>query len=83
MRKKEIVLGLIFITLSLISLEVDAQCAMCKAVVESNIEGGNANAVGKGLNDGIMYLMTIPYLIIAALGYMFYKNWKGNNSAKA
>jgi len=78
MKKKEILVGLIFITMSLISIDANAQCAMCRAVVESSIEGGSDKAVGRGLNDGILYLMTIPYFIIAALGYMFYKNWKGN-----
>jgi hypothetical protein len=52
-----------------------AQCAMCKAKVESNMEG--KKAVGKGLNKGILYLMTVPYLVLAGFGYMVYKNWKG------
>ena len=34
-----------------------AQCAMCKSVVESNIDGGSA--IGSGLNDGILYLSLI------------------------
>lgn len=78
MKRKAIFWGLIFLTVFFYSENIDAQCAMCKAVVESNIEGGGDKAVGRGLNDGILYLMTIPYFIIATLGYMFYKNWKGN-----
>ena len=31
-----------------------AQCAMCKATVESNIENGG-KTVGRGLNSGILY----------------------------
>lgn len=81
MKRTVLFVGLVMITMFL-SLEVEAQCAMCKAVVESNIEGGG-KSVGKGLNDGILYLMTIPYFIIGALAYMFYKNWKGNKSANA
>jgi hypothetical protein len=52
-----------------------AQCAMCRATVESNIDG--EKTVGKGLNNGILYLMTVPYLVLAGFGYMIYKNRKG------
>jgi hypothetical protein len=82
MKKTLFSISLIIIFLS-ITNQLDAQCAMCKAVVESNIEGGGGKTVGKGLNDGILYLMTIPYFIIGALAYMFYKNWKGNKSVNA
>ncbi|MBL7953771.1 MAG: hypothetical protein JNJ91_01945 [Flavobacteriales bacterium] len=46
-------------------------CAMCKAVVESgegsgNIFGGE-QAVGKGLNMGILYLMAVPYVLLFLL----------------
>jgi hypothetical protein len=41
---------------------LNAQCAMCKAVVEANLkEGGSA---GAGLNEGILYLMAMPYIAI-------------------
>jgi len=30
-----------------------AQCAMCKAVVEANLEAGDTK--GAGLNDGILF----------------------------
>lgn len=52
--------------------EVWAQgCSMCKAVVESG-EGsgrifGGEQAVGKGLNMGILYLMAVPYLLLFLL----------------
>ena len=50
--------------------EVQAQCAMCKSVASSNKDaGGN---IANGLNDGILYLMAIPYLLLSALGvYVF------------
>jgi len=50
------------------SVDVSAQCAMCKAVVEN----GNAD-IAEGLNDGIMYLMAFPYLLIGVLLYFIYK----------
>ena len=54
------------------SLPVEAQCAMCRAVLESD-ESGQA---AKGINNGIMYLMIFPYLLIAAVGYAIYRSRK-------
>ncbi len=49
---------------------------MCKAVVEADLEAGGSK--GAGLNDGILYLMSIPYLAIFCFGvfYYFQKNIK-------
>ena len=44
-----------------------SQCAMCKAVVESDMENGGTTAAG--LNSGILYLMVFPYLLIATIGF--------------
>lgn len=58
----------ILMLLILISISVDAQCAMCRAVLES--EEGQHTA--KGINDGIIYLMAIPYILIGGIGYFIY-----------
>jgi heme/copper-type cytochrome/quinol oxidase subunit 2 len=47
---------------------VAAQCAMCKAVVEN----GDAE-VAQGLNDGILYLMVFPYILVGVLFYFIYR----------
>lgn len=68
------------IVLSLFSfvffLKVNAQCAMCRAVLES--EEGQSTA--EGVNDGIMYLMVIPYLLVAGFAFIIY--WKFFRSKK-
>ncbi|WP_299618194.1 hypothetical protein [uncultured Tenacibaculum sp.] len=64
---------LIFIVF--ISLNINAQCAMCKAV----IEGGN-EAVAEGVNNGITYLMVFPYLLIGLLLFFLYRHRKKTNS---
>lgn len=64
---------LIFIVFILIAQINYAQCAMCKAVVES----GNASEA-EGLNSGILYLMVFPYLLVGALLYFIIKNRKKN-----
>ncbi len=55
----------------LFSQMASAQCAMCKAVVES----GGAD-VAEGLNNGIIYLMAFPYILVGVAGYFLYKKWK-------
>ncbi|NDV43303.1 hypothetical protein [Flagellimonas sediminis] len=52
---------------------VEAQCAMCRAVVESEAEGGTA----EGINNGIVYLMAVPYVLIAGLFYFIYRKMRG------
>jgi len=50
--------------------KLNAQCAMCKAVVEANLkEGGSA---GAGLNEGILYLMAMPYIAVLLFGIFYY-----------
>lgn len=43
-------------------IESNAQCAMCKAVVEN----GNED-MAEGINSGITYLMVVPYILVALL----------------
>lgn len=69
---------LLFLLFSLFFfLKTNAQCAMCRAVLESE-EGQEA---AKGINDGIIYLMAIPYLLIGGIGFLIYK--KFNNAKKS
>ena len=49
--------------------EASAQCAMCRAVLESEASGQAA----KGINNGIVYLRIFPYLLVGAVGYAVYK----------
>ena len=49
---------------------VMGQCAMCKAVVEANLESGGT--IGAGLNQGILYLMAMPYIIILLFGIFYF-----------
>lgn len=51
---------------------VFSQCAMCKAVVETNLEAGDTK--GAGLNEGILFLMAIPYLLVFTFGVFYYLN---------
>ncbi|MBN4070085.1 hypothetical protein JYT76_00205 [Olleya sp. AH-315-F22] len=53
-------------------LQTNAQCAMCRAVLES--EEGQTTA--EGINKGIVYLMAFPYILVGGLGYFIYRKLK-------
>lgn len=56
------------------SMEALAQCPMCRAAAESNLAQGGTE--GKGLNTGILYMLTLPYLLVATIGFLWWKNRK-------
>jgi len=61
-----------FLLLLFVPQTTNAQCAMCRAVLESD---GNV-AAAEGINNGIVYLMAIPYILVAALFYFIYRKMK-------
>ena len=63
---KKFLFGIVF---CMISVSAQAQCAMCRAALESEEGGVQAEAV----NDGIVYLMAIPYILVGILGFAIYK----------
>jgi hypothetical protein len=68
--------GLAFAFLLVLLMWSDAvlwgQCVMCKAVAEDSAAEG---AVGRGINQGILYIMAVPYLLLGVFGYLVYKKW--------
>ena len=73
--KRKIVFSVFMV---LVFIQTNAQCAMCRAVLES--EEGQSTA--EGVNDGIVYLMAIPYILVAAIGYIIYKSFNKTEKAK-
>lgn len=63
---------ILFIILFFITDAMLGQCAMCRAVLES--EEGQASA--KGINDGIVYLMAIPYIVVFSIAFIIYRKFK-------
>ena len=59
------------------SVESKAQCPMCKTSVESSIKHGGS--AGKGLNNGILYLLVMPYFAVAGVGILWYKKYRRKN----
>jgi uncharacterized membrane protein len=60
------------ICLFLFGISSNAQCAMCRAALagDSNIKKAEA------VNDGIVYLMVIPYLLVGIIGYLIYRMYQ-------
>ncbi|MCX6310756.1 MAG: hypothetical protein NT084_03885 [Bacteroidetes bacterium] len=55
----------IFFTLTMLTLMTiasSAQCAMCRAVAETGNKNGQS--IGGGLNNAILYLMIVPYVLL-------------------
>ena len=48
------------------------QCAMCRAALESGGDTKQAEAV----NDGIVYLMVIPYILVGVIAFAIYQTRK-------
>lgn len=61
--------SLFLFVFGMFSIPSFAQCAMCRAVLETEEGGTKAEAV----NDGIVYLMVFPYLLVGILGYVIYR----------
>lgn len=53
----------------LFSVVTNAQCAMCRAALESS----DGNVKAEAVNDGIVYLMIFPYLLVGLVGYAVYR----------
>jgi len=69
MKKRFVVLILVMV---LLPQFMEAQCAMCRAVLES----GDNTETAEGINNGIVYLMAIPYVLVAGLFYFVYKKMR-------
>ncbi|AOC94082.1 hypothetical protein BB050_00945 [Flavobacterium anhuiense] len=65
------------ICIFLIGISVNAQCAMCRAAL-----GGDSNIKkAEAVNDGIVYLMVIPYLLVLIIGYLIYRMYSKKKKA--
>lgn len=67
--------------LLLFSTAVQAQCAMCRASLESNVSDGEVSVSAK-LNMGIIYLFVMPYLLFSLIAFLWYRASKKNRKKK-
>ncbi|MBP7183864.1 MAG: hypothetical protein KBA06_00010 [Saprospiraceae bacterium] len=75
--KTSILRFVLFVCISLSYIAITfAQCPMCKISAESNLQNGGST--GNGLNTGILYMLSLPYLLVAFIGYRWWKSNKVN-----
>jgi hypothetical protein len=72
---------LLALFLSLHAVPMQAQCPMCKTSLESNRKQAGLNKTyGRGINNGILYLLAAPYLLVGTVGYFWWKNQKAKKA---
>ena len=74
MLKSKVFYLIIFFSVMMFDLSF-SQCSMCRAVLES--EAGQKTA--EGVNDGIVYLMAIPYILVGGLAIIIYRAYKAKH----
>lgn len=70
--KKHLILIVTWFIILFTHMKVRSQCAMCRAVLESE----DSQRAAEGINNGITYLMVIPYVLVAFVGYQIYRGKK-------
>lgn len=64
----------LIILITLVDISASAQCALCRSSVESNRADDKLSKFGNGLNKGILFLMTVPYVLIGTVGFLWYRS---------
>ncbi len=80
-KKRNLFLILLLSCLLLGNFSAKAQCAMCKSNIEKAREDGGTQ-VGNTLNNGILYLLVLPYAIAGVFGFIYYKKYKAKQLAE-
>ena len=57
----------------------EAQCAMCRAALESADDQSQA----EGINNGIVYLMSIPYILFGIAVAVYFSRFRKKNISSA
>lgn len=69
----------IILILLLFPVTMEAQCSMCRAVLETE----STQSAAKGINDGIMYLMIFPYLLMCGVAYFVWRAFKKSDETSS
>lgn len=72
MKYKVLIIAGLLLVSCFFPFESMAQCAMCKGAAEANLKMGGGDPVG--LNNGILYMLSIPYLLVGTIGYWWWRN---------
>jgi hypothetical protein len=72
MKKFVLIINVLVLLFLFAGLDLSAQCAMCKGAAEANLKLGGGDP--QGLNNGILYMLAMPYLIVGSIGYWWWRN---------
>jgi hypothetical protein len=67
-----VIFSLFLVVAVLLPTDLAAQCPMCKMSAESNLKGGGS--MGRGLNNGILYMLLAPYFIVGGIALWWWRN---------
>jgi|DEB19_MinimDraft_2_1074335.scaffolds.fasta_scaffold27746_3 hypothetical protein len=83
MKNRVIVIAILIIGF-MVSLpnKINAQCPMCKQSLISARANGDTN-VGETLNNGIMYLLAFPYVLVLIFLFLYFKSVRAKNKLAA
>jgi hypothetical protein len=68
-------LTVILIVMVVSAVNAFGQCAMCRTTIENNYSNGEPG-IAAGINTGILYLLSMPYLAIIVITYLWFKSSK-------
>jgi hypothetical protein len=77
-----IILFLIVSFIVTLPFKINAQCPMCKQSLASARADGDTN-VGETLNNGIMYLLAFPYVLVIIFLFLYFKSVRAKNKLAA
>lgn len=77
MKKKAILILFVLLFSFAVSPNVNAQCSMCTINAEQGVKNGNTQTAG--LNTGVLYLLSLPYLMAVIVGVVWYKKYRKKN----
>ena len=69
----------VLLVMVLVQTDVVGQCPMCRMAAETNLQNGGTE--GRGLNKGILYILSLPYILISVIGFVWWKNRKKEETA--
>jgi hypothetical protein len=70
----------LIVVLLMVGVDAQAQCAMCSLTAENATQNGNVQ--GKGLNNGILFLLAMPYLAAIGIGFLWYTRFRKKKQRK-
>ncbi len=71
---RKYLIALFFMCLFASVNEVSAQCSMCTANAEQGAKNGNTQTLG--INNGVLYLLSIPFILVTGVGLLWYTKFR-------